>query len=54
MLRPRSGSSNGCDRSGRECHIVGDMSVGNFLLLYSFKPCIIVNELNNKGMKIIK
>ena len=40
MLRPRSGSSNGCDQSGRECHIVGDMSVGNFLLLYSFKPCI--------------
>ena len=40
MLRPRSGSSNGCDRSGSECHIVGDMSVANFLLLYCFKPCI--------------
>ena len=22
--------SNGCDRSGSECHIVGDMSVANF------------------------
>ena len=37
--------SNGCDRSGSECHIVGDMSVANFLLLYSFKPYIIVVEL---------
>ena len=33
MLRPRSGSSNGCDRSGSECHIAGDMSVANFLYL---------------------
>ncbi len=24
--------SNGCDRSGSECHIVGDMSIANFLL----------------------
>ena len=40
MLRPRSGSSNGCDRSGSECHIAGDMSVANFLLLYSFKHYI--------------
>ena len=46
MLRPRSGSSNGCDRSGSECHIAGDMSVANFLLLYCFKPCInlLVNQ----------
>ena len=27
-------------QSGSECHIVGDMSVANFLLLYCFKPCI--------------